>query len=51
MLLSSDSETKYLISKTPLLSPYKYSEVEIKGMLGFLIDNIHVVSADQQPSL
>ena len=28
-------------------SPYKYSEADIKGMLGFLIDNIYVVFGDQ----
>ena len=26
--------------------PYKYSEVDIKNMLGFLIDNIYVVFGD-----
>jgi hypothetical protein len=28
-------------------SPYKYSEADIKGMLGFLVDNIFVVFGDQ----
>jgi hypothetical protein len=28
-------------------SPYKYSEADIKSMLGFLIDNIYVVFGDQ----
>jgi hypothetical protein len=28
-------------------SPYKYSETDIKGMLGFLVDNIYVIFADQ----
>jgi hypothetical protein len=28
-------------------SPYKYSEADIKGMLGFLVDNIYVVIGDQ----
>ena len=28
-------------------SPYKYSETDIKGMLGFLVDNIYVVFGDQ----
>jgi hypothetical protein len=28
-------------------SPYKYSEAGIKGMLGFLVDNIYVVFGDQ----
>jgi hypothetical protein len=28
-------------------SPYKYSEADIKGMLGFLVDNIYVVFGDQ----
>ena len=28
-------------------SPYKYSEADIKGMLGFLIDNIYVVFGNQ----
>jgi hypothetical protein len=27
-------------------SQYKYSEADIKGMLGFLVDNIYVVFAD-----
>jgi hypothetical protein len=27
-------------------SPYKYSEADIKGMLGFLLDNIYVVFGD-----
>ena len=29
-------------------SPYKYSEADIKGMLGFLVDNIYVIFGDQQ---
>jgi hypothetical protein len=28
-------------------TPYKYSEADIKGMLGFLVDNIYVVFGDQ----
>jgi hypothetical protein len=28
-------------------SPYKYSKADIKGMLGFLVDNIYVVFGDQ----
>jgi hypothetical protein len=28
-------------------SPYKYSDVDIKGMLGFFVDNIYVVFKDQ----
>jgi hypothetical protein len=28
-------------------SPFKYSEADIKGMLGFLVDNIYVVFGDQ----
>jgi hypothetical protein len=28
-------------------SPYKYSEADIKGMLGFLVDNIDIVFGDQ----
>ena len=28
-------------------SPYKYSEADIKSMLGFLVDNIYVVFGDQ----
>jgi hypothetical protein len=28
-------------------SPYKYSEADIKGILGFLVDNIYVVFGDQ----
>jgi hypothetical protein len=28
-------------------SPYKYSEANIKSMLGFLVDNIYVVFGDQ----
>ena len=28
-------------------SPYKYSEADIKGMLGFLVDNIYVVFGNQ----
>jgi hypothetical protein len=28
-------------------SPYKYSEADIKGMLGFLVDNIYLVFGDQ----
>jgi hypothetical protein len=28
-------------------SSYKYSEADIKGMLGFLVDNIYVVFGDQ----
>jgi hypothetical protein len=28
-------------------SPYKYSEAYIKGILGFLVDNIYVVFGDQ----
>jgi hypothetical protein len=28
-------------------SPYKYSEVDIKGILGFREDNIYVVFGDQ----
>jgi hypothetical protein len=28
-------------------SPYKYSEADIKKMLGFLVDNIYVVFGDQ----
>ena len=28
-------------------SPYKYSEADIKGMLGFLVDNIYVVFGDK----
>jgi hypothetical protein len=27
-------------------SPYKYSEADIKGMLGFLVDNIDIVWID-----
>jgi hypothetical protein len=27
--------------------PYRYSEADIKGMLGFLVDNIYVVFGDQ----
>jgi hypothetical protein len=27
-------------------SPYKYSEADIKGMLGFLVENIEVVFGD-----
>jgi hypothetical protein len=32
-----------LLSMTPTLCTIKYSEVDIKEMLGFLIDNIFVV--------
>jgi hypothetical protein len=28
-------------------SPYKYSEADIMGMLGFLVDNIYVAFGDQ----
>jgi hypothetical protein len=28
-------------------NPYKYSEADIKSMLGFLVDNIYVVFGDQ----
>jgi hypothetical protein len=28
-------------------SPYKYSEADIKGMLGFLVDNVYEVVGDQ----
>jgi hypothetical protein len=28
-------------------SPYKYSEADIKGMHGFLVDNIYVIFGDQ----
>jgi hypothetical protein len=28
-------------------SPYKYFEADIKGMLGFLVDNIYVVFGEQ----
>jgi hypothetical protein len=28
-------------------SPYKYSEVDINGMLGFLVNNIYVVYEEQ----
>ena len=28
-------------------SPYKYSEADIKGMLGFFVDNIYAVFGDQ----
>jgi hypothetical protein len=28
-------------------SPYKYSEVDIKGIFGFLVDNNYVVFGDQ----
>jgi hypothetical protein len=28
-------------------SPYEYSEADIKGMLGFLVDNFYVVFRDQ----
>jgi hypothetical protein len=28
-------------------SPYKYSEADIKGMFGFLVDNIYVVFGAQ----
>jgi hypothetical protein len=28
-------------------SPYKYSEADIKGMLGFLVDNNFVIFRDQ----
>jgi hypothetical protein len=28
-------------------SPYKHSEGDIKGMLGFLVDNIYVVLGDK----
>jgi hypothetical protein len=28
-------------------SPYKYSEADIKDMLGLLVDNIYVVFGDQ----
>jgi hypothetical protein len=28
-------------------SPYKYSKADIKGMLGFLVDNVCVVFGDQ----
>jgi hypothetical protein len=28
-------------------SPYKYSEADIKDMIGFLVDNINVLSGDQ----
>jgi hypothetical protein len=30
-----------------LPASYKYSEADIKGMLGFLVDNIYVVFGDQ----
>jgi hypothetical protein len=32
-------------------SPYKYTKADIKGMLGFLVDNIFVVFGDQGPYL
>jgi hypothetical protein len=28
-------------------NPYKYNETDIKGMFGFLVDNIYVVFGDQ----
>jgi hypothetical protein len=28
-------------------SPYKYSEADIKGVLGFLVDNLYVIFEDQ----
>jgi hypothetical protein len=28
-------------------SPYKYSEVDIKSVLGFLVDNVYEVFGDQ----
>jgi hypothetical protein len=28
-------------------SLYKYSEADVKGMLGFLVDNIYIVFGDQ----
>jgi hypothetical protein len=28
-------------------SPYKYSEADIKGMFGFIVDNIYVIFGDQ----
>jgi hypothetical protein len=31
-------------------SPYKYSEADIKSMLGFLVDNIYVVFGDETRS-
>jgi hypothetical protein len=36
-------------SVTPdlLLFAYKYTEADIKGMLGFLVDNIYLVFGDQ----
>jgi hypothetical protein len=41
--ISRDWETRYIHSD----SPYKYSEADIKGMLGFLVDNIYAAFGDQ----
>jgi hypothetical protein len=38
---------KFIFCDTHSDSPYKYHETDIKGMLGFLVDNIIVVFGDQ----
>jgi hypothetical protein len=40
MKISRDWETKYI-------QIYKYSEADIKGMLGFLVYNIYVICRNQ----
>jgi hypothetical protein len=45
--ISSDWETRYVRHHSG--SPYKYSEADIKGTLGFLVDNI--VSSPQMAEL
>jgi hypothetical protein len=47
MQISSNWETRYIFCETVLISPYKYSEVDIKGILGFLVDNIYILFGDQ----
>jgi hypothetical protein len=44
--ISSKWETRYIFLRHHSNSPYKYSEADIKGMLGFLVDNIYVVFGD-----
>jgi hypothetical protein len=45
--IPSDWKTRYIFVRHYSDSPHKYSEVDIKGILGFLVDNIYVVFGDQ----
>jgi hypothetical protein len=44
-LVSGKQDTYFVRNHSD--SPYKYSEADIKGMLGFLVHNIYVICGDQ----